>query len=108
MASGQGVVMDGYGGQNTRNASHYHCHKGPLAKHTFDLKAEVLETLNRIQKVAKVSAEWLPDENRFLYIAKDIEIMNKYGLTMDAAEAAVTLMVYESCRSFEMELPDFN
>ena len=64
--------------------------------------------LNRYQKVAKDPAEWLPEKNRCWYVAKYIEIKRKYGLTMDAAEAAAILKVYESCGSFEMAKPNCN
>ena len=64
--------------------------------------------LNRRQKSAKDPAEWLPENNRCWYVAKYIEIKKKYGLTMDAAEAAAIQKVYESCESFEMQKPECN
>ena len=56
--------------------------------------------LNRYQEFAKDPAKSLSEKNRCWYVAKDIEIKGKYALTMDAAEAAVALKVYESGRSF--------
>ena len=64
--------------------------------------------LNRYQKIAKDPAEWLPEKNRCWYVAKYIEIKKKYSLTMDSAEAAAILKVYESCGSFEMAKPNCN
>ena len=62
--------------------------------------------LNRHQKAGKDPADWLPEKNQCWYVAKYIEIKKKYGLTMDAAEAATVLEVYESCESFDMIKPD--
>ena len=64
--------------------------------------------LNRYQKAAKDPAEWLPEKNHCWYVAKYIEIKKKYGLTMDAAEAAAILNAVELCESFEMTKPDCN
>ena len=64
--------------------------------------------LNRHQKAGKDPSEWLPENNQCWYVAKYIEIKKKYGLTMDAAEAAAVFKVYESCESFEMTMKDRN
>lgn len=64
--------------------------------------------LNRYQKAAKDSAEWLPENNQCWYTAKYIEIKKKYGLAMDTAEAAVILKVSESCEPFQMTRPYCN
>ena len=64
--------------------------------------------LNRYRKGGKDPAEWLPEKNQCWYVAKYIEIKKKYGLTMDAAEAAAVLKVYESCESFGLIKPDCN
>ena len=89
--------MDGHGDHNNHKAGKHHFHKGPLARRTYDSKAETIAALNSYQKVGEDPAEWLPEKNRCWYVAQYIEIKKKYGLTMDTTETSAILNVYESC-----------
>ena len=59
--------------------------------------------LNRYQKVAKDVAEWLPSQNQCWFVARVIAIKKKYGLSMDAREAAAALNVLADCVDLEMK-----
>lgn len=60
--------------------------------------------LNRNQKGAKDLAEWLPTQNRCWFVGKVIAAKKKYGLSMDAKEAAAALNVLAECFSLEMKI----
>ena len=60
-------------------------------------------TLNRYRKVAKDVAEWLPAQNQCWFVARVIAIKKKYGLSMDAREAAAALNVLADCVDLEMK-----
>ena len=59
--------------------------------------------LNRYQKVAKDVAEWLPSRNQCWFVARVVAIKKKYGLSMDAREAAAALNVLADCVNLEMK-----
>ena len=59
--------------------------------------------LNRYQKVAKDVAEWLPARNQCWFVARVVAIKKKYGLSMDAREAAAALNVLADCVDLEMK-----
>ena len=59
--------------------------------------------LNRYQKVAKDVAEWLPVQNQCWFVARVVAIKKKYGLSMDAREAAAALNVLADCVNLEMK-----
>ena len=60
-------------------------------------------SLNRYQKVAKDVAEWLPAQNQCWFVARVVAIKKKYGLSMDAREAAAALNVLADCVDLEMK-----
>ena len=59
--------------------------------------------LNRYEKVAKDVAEWLPVQNQCWFVARVVAIKKKYGLSMDAREAAAALNVLADCVNLEMK-----
>jgi len=59
--------------------------------------------LNRYHKVAKDVAEWLPVQNQCWFVARVVAVKKKYGLSMDAREAAAALNVLADCVDLEME-----
>lgn len=59
--------------------------------------------LNRYQKVAKDVAEWLPVRNQCWFVARVVAVKKKYGLSMDAREAAAALNVLADCVDLEMK-----
>ena len=59
--------------------------------------------LNRYEKVAKDVAEWLPAQNQCWFVARVIAIKKKYGLSMDAQEAAAALNVLADCVNLEIQ-----
>lgn len=79
------------------------CGRSPEARKAFarDLLNLTLAAprLNRYEKVAKDAAEWLPDHNRCWYVARIVEVKQKYDLTVDRTEAAAIDAVLEKCDS---------
>ncbi len=59
--------------------------------------------LNRYEKVAKDVAEWLPAQNQCWFVARVVAIKKKYGLSMDAREAAAALNVLADCVNLEIQ-----
>ncbi|MYA35775.1 MAG: DUF1524 domain-containing protein [Gammaproteobacteria bacterium] len=59
--------------------------------------------LNRNVKTAKDVAEWTPALNACWFVARTIEVRQKYGLTIDRAEAVAAQRVLSQCDSVEME-----
>ena len=59
--------------------------------------------LNRYQKAAKDVAEWLPVQNQCWFVARVVAVKKKYGLSMDAREAAAALNVLADCVDLEMK-----
>ena len=55
--------------------------------------------LNRFDKVAKDASEWLPEHNACWYVQTTIDVRRKYGLTIDAREAAAVDRVLAGCTS---------
>ena len=55
--------------------------------------------VNRHQKVAKDVAEWLPALNTCWYVDRTIQVRQKYGLTIDQAEADAADAVLAMCES---------
>ena len=53
--------------------------------------------VNRYEKRAKDAAEWLPDHNRCWFAERVIAVRQKYGLTIDRAEAASLDAVLAGC-----------
>ena len=58
--------------------------------------------VNRYQKVAKDAAEWLPAQNQCWFSARVIEVRQKYGLTIDRAEAEALDRVLAGCASTDV------
>ena len=58
--------------------------------------------LNRRQKSAKDAAQWLPGENRCWFAARVHAVRLKYGLTIDANEAAALEAVLSNCESTDL------
>ena len=58
--------------------------------------------VNRNQKVAKDTAEWLPDLNRCWFADRVIRVRREYGLTIDEREAGALDSVLSGCSSFDM------
>ena len=83
------------------------CAAGAATRRAFarDLENLTLASpaLNRYQKVAKDVAEWLPAQNQCWFVARVVAIKKKYGLSMDAREAAAPLNVLADCVDLEMK-----
>ena len=62
--------------------------------------------VNRDQKGAKDVAEWLPEMNQCWFVNRVVAVKRRYGLSMDAREAAAARSVLESCSSFAMVIID--
>ena len=62
--------------------------------------------VNREQKAAKDVAEWLPEMNRCWFVNRVVAVKRRYGLSMDAREAAAARSLLESCSSFAMVIVD--
>ena len=58
--------------------------------------------LNRRQKSAKDAAQWLPGENQCWFAGRVHAVRLKYGLTIDATEAAALEAVLSSCESTKL------
>ena len=58
--------------------------------------------VNRHQKRAKDAAEWLPDRNQCWFAARVVSVRQKYGLSIDAREAAALDAVLAGCASTEL------
>lgn len=58
--------------------------------------------LSRIEKSDKDLTKWLPAHNRCWFVAQVIKVKKKYGLSMDANEAATALNVLADCDSFDL------
>lgn len=59
-------------------------------------------SVNRHRKVAKDVREWLPALNQCWYVDRTIQVRQKYGLTIDRAEAEAADRVLAGCESTEM------
>lgn len=59
--------------------------------------------VNRWQKSANDVAEWLPEFNRCWYVNRTVAVRQKYGLTIDEAEAVAIDAVLVGCTSGEMQ-----
>ena len=59
-------------------------------------------SVNRHQKVAKDAAEWLPELNQCWYVDRVVQVRQKYGLTIDQAEADAIDDVLDGCTSVEI------
>ena len=55
--------------------------------------------VNRREKGAKDAAEWLPPLNQCWFAARGITVRQKYGLTIDVAEARAVEGVFSGCSS---------
>ena len=58
--------------------------------------------VNRHQKSDKDAAEWLPELNQCWYVDRVVQVRQKYGLTIDQAEADVIDDVMDGCTSVEI------
>ena len=63
-------------------------------------------TLNRNEKGARDSAEWLPTHNRCWFAAAIVAVRKEYGLTIDRREAAALDRILAGCDSFELVTPE--
>lgn len=83
------------------------CGRNAAAKRQFasDLLNLTLAAprLNRNMKSARDVAEWTPALNACWFVARTIEVRQKYGLTIDRAEAAAAQRVLSQCDSVDME-----
>ena len=59
-------------------------------------------SVNRHQKIANDSAEWLPDLNQCWFADRVVRVRAKYNLTIDQREADALDVVLSGCTSFEM------
>ena len=59
--------------------------------------------VNRHEKAGYDLGDWLPEYNVCWYVARVVAIKSKYGLSMDADEAAVADHYLEMCENFDME-----
>ena len=58
--------------------------------------------VNRHRKGAKDVAEWTPERNACWFAVRTIEVRRRYGLTIDAREAAAVERVLAGCASTDM------
>ena len=58
--------------------------------------------VNRSQKSANTAAEWPPGLNECWYADRIVHVRQKYGLTVDQAEAAAIDVVLSTCSSVDM------
>ena len=58
--------------------------------------------VNRHQKSDKDAAEWLPELNQCWYVDRVVQVRQKYGLTIDQAEADAIDDVMDGCTSVEI------
>ena len=58
--------------------------------------------VNRHRKGAKDVAQWVPERNACWFAARMIEVRRRYGLSIDAREAAAVERVLAGCRSTDM------
>ena len=68
-------------------------------------------SVNRHQKSSKDAAEWLPDVNQCWFVDRIIQVRQKYGLTINQAEADAIDAVLDGCISVQivyMERPNGN
>ncbi len=59
-------------------------------------------SVNRHQKSDKDAAEWLPGLNQCWYVDRVVKVRQKYGLTIDSAEADAIGDVLDGCTSVEI------
>ena len=59
-------------------------------------------SVNRHQKSDNDAAEWLPDHNRCWFADRVLQVRQKYGLTIDQAEADALETVLSGCSSVEL------
>ena len=62
-------------------------------------------SVNRHSKGGRDADEWMPDRNRCWFAGRVIEVKRRYGLTVDAREAAALDAVLAGCASTRMESP---
>ena len=58
--------------------------------------------VNRHRKGARDVADWVPERNACWFAARTVEVRRRYGLTIDAREAAAVERVLSGCASTEM------
>ena len=58
--------------------------------------------VNRHRKVTKDVTEWLPDLNRCWFVARTLEVRQKYNLSIDRAELDAAKQVLAGCESTEI------
>ena len=58
--------------------------------------------VNRHEKKAKDAAQWLPERNRCWFAARVVAVKRKYGLSVDAREAAALEAVLRGCTSTDL------
>lgn len=63
-------------------------------------------SVNRHQKSDNDAAEWLPDHNRCWFADRVLQVRQKYGLTIDQAEADALETVLSGCSSVELVVAD--
>ena len=63
-------------------------------------------SVNRHQKSDNDAAEWLPDHNRCWFADRVLQVRQKYGLTIDQAEADALESVLSGCSSVEFVVAD--
>ena len=61
-------------------------------------------TVNRHRKSGKDVAEWTPALNACWFVDRTLQVRRKYGLTIDAAEAAAAEAVLSRCEGTAMEI----
>ena len=62
--------------------------------------------VNRHQKSAKDTAEWLPDLNQCWFADRVVQVRQEYQLTIDETEAAALETVLSGCSSVDMVVSD--
>ena len=61
--------------------------------------------VNRAEKSDKDLGAWLPKKNICWTANRVVEVKRKWGLAVDAREAAALARIYKRCRSFALERP---
>ena len=62
--------------------------------------------VNRHRKRDHDAADWLPEKNRCWFAARIVEVRRKYGLSIDAREAAALEQVLGGCQSTALAAAD--